>query len=77
MFCDTSTRLPVKVFKTLNGRQSYNLSKFRNSQKILSSQPVRPVFLSVFFTQIQQQQKFIKVFSVTYLALPILLKKNN
>ena len=34
VFCDTlklfSARLPVKVFKTLNGRQSYILSKFRS-----------------------------------------------
>ena len=65
-----SAWLPVKVFKTLNGRQSIfsvNFTKskkknshkyrsvltslFRNSQKLLSSHPVRPSFyLSFFYT---------------------------
>ena len=37
MFCDTlnffSARLPVKVFETLNDRQSYILSKFHKLKK--------------------------------------------
>ena len=38
MFCDTDleiflARLPVKVFKTLNGRQSFILSKFHKIEK--------------------------------------------
>ena len=37
MFCDTenffSGRLPVKVFKTRNDRQSYILNKFDESKK--------------------------------------------
>ena len=34
VFCDTfSAWLPVKVFKTLNGRQSHVLSKFHKSKK--------------------------------------------
>ena len=33
-----SARLPVKVFKTLNDRQSYILSKFRKSRKSSSSE---------------------------------------
>ena len=38
MFCDTynvfSARLPFKVFKTLNDRQSYVRRKFHKSKKI-------------------------------------------
>ena len=36
MFCDTKTfsaRLPVKVFKTINGRQFYILSKFHKIER--------------------------------------------
>ena len=32
-----SGRLPVKVFKTLNDRQSYVLNKFEKSKKSMSS----------------------------------------
>ena len=32
-----STRLPAKVFKTLNGRKSYILSKFHKIGKILAN----------------------------------------
>ena len=32
-----SGRLPVKVFKTLNDRQSYVLNKFEKSKKSISS----------------------------------------
>ena len=40
VFCDTffSARLPVKVFKTLNGRQSHILSKFHKSKKFSRSE---------------------------------------
>ena len=91
MFCDTwnffPARLPVKVFKTLNSRQSYILSKFHKIERKNSleykSVPTstfpqltevtiftlsQASFLSVFFTQIQRQQKFIKVFPFTYTA---------
>ena len=43
VFCDTlielfAARLPVKVYKTLNGRQSHILSKFHKSKKFSRSE---------------------------------------